>query len=181
MAAKGFLDFLNSNIKQNDRLADERRERLFKFKEDIADFYSHIENQWLAEFISEHKIQLSTKVITINEDRLGDYEVDEKQLTIGNKNIIFTPVGTYVLGTDARIDMTYRNARVMFVHVGENITSSGDLISSSINGKPKRPNKEPGRNVWKYVKNDMTRSLISVNDDTFQELIMAVINEEDRF
>ena len=175
-----FKDFVDASVGRanEERPKFNREEVINVYKKRVEDFFSHVENDWLKEYIN-NGVSVSTDTITIFEERLGNYMVESRLITIGCHKIKLTPIGTILIGTPARIDMEYGSLSAMFVMVGENITCAGDQIVISINGERARKRKDPGQLVWKYVKNNRQRNYMTVTADTFQKAIMTLINDEE--
>ena len=122
-------------------------EQIEKFKHDVDNFYKKIENEWLKTFIQDGDINVSRFPITISEERLGVYQIDAETLSIGGKRFSFTPIGTILIGTDARIDV-----------------SSGTNTSIIIkNGR-----------TWNWLIQDRQIKLVPLNTESFQKMIMEL-------
>ena len=89
-----------------------------KIKEDwlaqIDKFYSLIQN-FLDNYLQEGKILKEWKTIQLNEEILGEYEVQQLILKIGNTRVLFTPIGRIILGALGRIDMSSDFGSVRFI------------------------------------------------------------------
>lgn len=149
--------------------------RIKKFQMLIEELYSEM-NTWLQEGLQNGKIQTGLIPVSIKEELLGIYEVNDKWFQIGNARINLHPVGTILIGTDARIDLTYRSKEIMIVRAGKDIEYPGQIISNQVNGEkvPKKKDKETL--VWKYVKDNRRLSYVELNKDSFENLIMDLIN-----
>lgn len=175
---KKFNDFVN---KMNERAKEKKTEfdpaaRIKSFKDLVSSLYADIDN-WLEEGLQAETIKTGIDPITITEELLGAYQTFEKWIQIGNARITFHPVGTIMIGTDARIDMKYRSREVMIVRTGENIEGPGNLISVQIVGEPARRQTPAGKPVWKYVKDRQRLSYVTLNKDSFENLLMDLVNE----
>lgn len=171
-----FDDYLkkeNERAKSSDTF--NANERIDKFRSFVADLYSKIENEWLKTYIDSGAIRISDSNISIHEERLGNYQMVSKSIEFGGKRITLQPIGTIMIGTDARIDMVYRAKEVMIVRVGENV--EGFSISITENGKPVGRQEPAGKPVWKYVNKKNRTSYITLNANSFQNLIMELTNE----
>lgn len=175
-----FKDFVDASVGHaNDgRLKFDMEGVKNLYKSRVTDFFYQVENIWLKDYIN-NGVSIASEVTTIFEERLGNYTVDSRLITIGCHKIKLTPIGTILIGTPARIDMEYGSSSTMFVMVGENITCAGDQIVITVNGERTRKRKDPGQLVWKYVKNNRQRNYVTVTTDTFQKAIMALINDEE--
>lgn len=171
-----FEEFLKKENEQN-RLNNKfnPQERIDKFKTLVDGFYSMVKDEWLKPYIESGAITISSSIIPIHEERLGIYNIGTLTICIGNKRVDLRPIGTIMIGTDARIDMIYRAREIMIVRVGENINNFG--ISVTINGEPVNKKEDPGKPVWKCVNKRARTSYVTLNAETFQGLLMAITDE----
>lgn len=61
--------------------------------------------QWLREYIEAGQIRLSFHPISLYEEEVGEYTVQEALLTMGQQAVTLTPVGTALVGTKGRVDL----------------------------------------------------------------------------
>lgn len=154
--------------------ADKIQARINTFIERVKEFYYKVDNEWLDGCYNEvFTTDLSS--MTITEESLGTYEVNKKNLRIGSYFLEFEPIGTVLIGSDARIDLKYLNESVKFVRVGNNFENFRDLIEIRVNGRIEKERKEPGEIVWKFV-NPQNSKLIKVTSTSLQNLIADLIN-----
>ena len=174
---KKFDDFVNkmdAEAKAKSKEFDPEK-RIKKFQTLIEGLYSEIDT-WLQEGIHNGKIQTGLIPVSIKEELLGVYEVNDKWIQIGNARFNLHPVGTILIGTDARIDLIYRSKEIMIVRAGKDIEYPGQLISIQVNGGSGPKKKEKVELVWKYVKDNRRLSYSALNKESFENLIMDLIN-----
>ncbi len=174
---KKFTDFINKMDEEakNNKNGFNPAERIDKYRNLVNSLYADIDS-WLSEEIESGKILTGIVPITITEERLGSYAVDEKWIQIGNARIQFHPVGTILIGTDARVDMVYGAKDVMIIRAGENIESPYGTNLKEINGDSAKKRMSPGKSVWKYVKDGYRLSYVTLNKDRFEDLIIEVVD-----
>lgn len=154
--------------------ADKRQAKINAFIEHVNEFYDKVDHEWLEGCYNEvFTTDLSS--MTITEESLGTYEVNKKNLRVGSYFLEFEPIGTILIGSDARIDLKYLNESVKFVRVGDNFENLQDFIIIRVNGRIEKKRKEPGEIVWKYV-NPQNNKLIKVTSTSLQNLIADLIN-----
>ena len=169
-----FINRLDEEAKKNrDDLEPEKR--INAFNDQVNALYAEIDS-WLLEEIESGKVKTGTVQINITEDRLGTYPVDEKWIQVGYARIQLQPIGTMLIGTDARIDMTYRNNDVMLIRAGVNVKSPYDFLPAKENGRKPNEDETPGEMVWKYVKEGRQLSYVTLNKDRFEDLIIDIID-----
>lgn len=174
---KKFTDFVNKmdeEAKQN-KTGFNPSERIKDYQNLVKSLYTDIDS-WLCEEIESGKIQTGVVPITITEEQLGSYTVDEKWIQIGNARIQLQPIGTLLVGTDARVDIIYDTTDVMIIRTGEKVESPYDLISVEIDGEPAKKKKTGGKSVWKYVKANQRLSYVTLDKDRFEDLIIDIVN-----
>lgn len=155
-------------------------ERIKYFQELVRDFFGILEGNWFKEAVDEGLMEIEKSEVLITEEALGQYKTEKRRLMFGNEVIDFVPIGTIMLGTDARIDMDYKQNKVMFVHVGENVRSASDLIIVHVNGKPVKKTKPdaPVKKVWKLTYANARTIYTEATAQSVQQLIMDLVNEK---
>lgn len=125
-----FDDFINQEKEAaKDNVGFNAPERIKKFKSLIDELYYIIDHEWLSPYIDNGTITTGLCDKTITEEKLGSYIVKEKYLEIGRKRVMLSPVGTILIGTDARIDIEYQTKSFMIVHIGENVQGFSDMLN----------------------------------------------------
>ena len=175
---KKFTDFVNSMNEQAKEKKKEfnPQERIDFFKNLVKSLYDEID-EWLDEGLKQETIKTGLEPIQINEELLGPYTIDSKWILIGNAKLMLLPVGTVMIGTNARIDLIYKSQSVMIVRTKESVEGPGNLISIHIEGEPVRRQAPTGKTVWKYVRDRKRLSYVTLNKDSFEDLIMDLVNE----
>ena len=129
-----------------------------KIKEDwlakIDEFYSLIQ-KFLHDYLQEGKIVKEWKTIQLSEETLGEYEVKQLILKIGNTRIVFTPIGRIILGALGRIDMSSDFGSVRFV-----------IVSNEFNAEL----------IWKIITPPPEVLYLDVTEESFFEALMEIIN-----
>jgi len=70
----------------------------------IAGLYAEISG-WISEYIENETIKISRSKITINDERLGPYEVSTLEISAGAKQVILEPKARYLIGAGGLIDL----------------------------------------------------------------------------
>jgi len=159
---------------------DEKKEF---FIEKINEFYRQMDT-FLKPY--QDKISLKSESHNINEDYIGSYQVDKKLLHIKNKDITFTPIGTNLIGAWGRIDMEGENGIVKFVLVPEKNDVPKIETAILLTNEDKRKwqekqdeiairNKE-AKKIWKIATPAPNIKYIDMNEETFFDALMEVIN-----
>lgn len=142
-------------------------ERVEEFRNSINALYSSIDKVWLASFLASGDVKTGVAPISITESSLGTYQVDAKWIEIGPERFTLTPIGTCIVGANARIDMSHNNKEAMLVLVGTNVNGAMDSMSKG------------GKLVWKIVDSDVDGCAYhTIDKDSFQDLIIDLANED---
>ena len=172
---KRFIE--EENHKAEQKFEFDPVKRIQWFNSQVADLYNKIDNEWLKEYISYGGIITDIKPIKIFEEALGEYDSLAKCIKIGNNILNIVPVGTIILGTKARIDMTFHGKSVMMVLVGEKIEYASQMIDIYINSRPSRKRQDPGKPVWKFASHDKLTELVEITTFSFQKQIMDLMKD----
>jgi len=97
-------------------------------------------------------------------------------LNISEETVIFDPIGTLIIGSRGRIDMTGMNGTIMFVLVDRE--SDGPRIRTKTEFRENNPesDKEPEL-VWKISTSPPDIRYIPLNEDSFSDVLAEVIND----
>lgn len=171
-------DFLNKIEKTEGKACLDVDSVIDSFKSRVAEFYKYVTEDWLKALIESHKINYSLNKISITENDLGTYSLDEMVLTFGKFVIRLTPIGTILLGTIGRIDMTYEGKSRMFVLIDECIKNAAmqmakETKSNAVEEDNLIPKK---RYVWKYISDIQLYTYEKVDKQSFQNLIVGLID-----
>ncbi len=133
--------------------------RIEDFRKNLQSLYNKIDNDWLKNDLEKGYIKTGFEKTSIFEQLLGTYTIDEKWIQIGSERLIFSPVGTMLAGTDARVDLLYRYKEIMIVHVKDTLSN-------------------PVKYDWKYISDSNGEdSYTLLTKNSFQTLIMNLVNE----
>ena len=168
-----FVQEQNERTKKTDSCKSQKIEY---FQQMVEKFYSLLQEDWLK--IDGDGLSFQKEPMEITEEQLGIYHVDKLLVTIGRTRVVFQPIGTILIGTDARIDMILNGRKVMFIRTGKNVNYASDLIDVRINGEKPKKNKDFGEVVWKFVRKNGNVSLVEATADSVQKLIMEEVNNE---
>lgn len=166
-----FDEFLKEKQKEAEASAFDREERINLFRQRIEDFYRQLKDDWLKDYFDTmHPV---FKDITINEELLGAYTVRMLTLNVGHEKIDFKPIGTMLIGSPGRIDVTCGVRRARIVLTGEKARSPQDHIIVTMKGdKPVR--RDYGKLVWKLVDMNGLMSFVDLTPQSVQDFIMDI-------
>jgi hypothetical protein len=159
-AFENFVISMNEKAKESNESGFNVPERIELFNKNIQSLYNTIDNDWLKKDLDGGFIKTGLEKISIKEQPLGIYNVNSKWIQIGSKRLTLEPIGTVLIGTDARIDLIYKYKEVMLVLLGGEI-------------KKKKPE-------WKYIIESGKIKYEPLTKSSFQKLIMDLVYETDR-
>jgi hypothetical protein len=102
-------------------------------------------------------------------------------LRIGPKSVVLEPIGTFLIGSKGRVDITGPAGKAQLLLVDSKASGPASLIHVRIGvgGKLPAPPTEPSRKIkweWKIVTRPPERRFIEVTQQTLFQLIMEVAN-----
>jgi len=112
-----FSDFLaQQNEKVQKEGAFDASAHIVKYQALISELYNKIDTEWLGEYVKSGQVKTGECTCSITEERLGTYQVQSKWIEIAGQRISIQPVGTILIGTDARLDIGYQGKERMIIH-----------------------------------------------------------------
>ena len=114
MGKEDFKSFLEKHgLNKREEAVDwtQRKEEWVSY---INQFYQIIQ-KWLKPYIDENIVELNFKPITLHEENIGSYETNRILMKIANQEVVFTPIGTLLIGSKGIIDMEGRAGKIVFV------------------------------------------------------------------
>lgn len=173
---------------------EEEEEVKFDPQEQINEYKTLVDKLYqtaldaIDELIRDGLITTAKENKLIIEESLGSYNIDSLTLTINSKKIKFEPIGTMLIGSKGRVDVTgpFGNERFMLIRKG--VKSPSELIKFNIKvvgatdpgeSKPKEDVKKPTIDDWEWKilpRDSRWVKFEDVNADTITDIIMRMIN-----
>lgn len=160
---------------------DARKEEWIGF---IDKLYADIE-LWLNDYIITHQIKLEFNEFDIYEEAIGRYTVRELKIYIGSHTAKLTPIGTVLIGTRGRVDLTGKFGTIKFILADKdstkpNISVNLVLESEEEENRYQEERKELAQKkvelVWKISSNPPSIRYTDLNEDTLYDSLIKVIN-----
>jgi hypothetical protein len=120
MGKEDFKSFLEKHgLNKREEAVDwtQRKEEWVSY---INQFYQIIQ-KWLKPYIDENIVELNFKPITLHEENIGSYETNRILMKIANQEVVFTPIGTLLIGSKGIIDMEGRAGKIVFVLIDKGL------------------------------------------------------------
>ena len=80
------------------------KEKKDKWLNHIAALYKMV-HTWIAPLESDGTVRSQTSSESLEEDYIGQYQIDVLTLFIGKQHVEFIPKGTLIIGADGRVDV----------------------------------------------------------------------------
>jgi hypothetical protein len=137
--------------------------------------------EFLQEYVNDGSIKLSFQEHRIIEENIGAYASRRMIIHIGRREITLTPIGTLLIGSAGRVDVTGSVGRARLVLVDKNATSMRSMVKIKVlmAGEKQEPPREVTNEVdwtWKIVTAPPAVAFKELNKDSFFQLLMEVSN-----
>ncbi len=169
MSKKDLENFLNQNREDTQTHIDWLSQRN-EWLRHIEQFYDRV-LKWLFRYIEQGKIQVTRRNITLTEDNIGSYDTEKLILKLANKEVSLTPIGTVLIGSQGRIDMSSSAGEVKFVLVEKD--SKGPSMQNT------EANEKSANSVslqWKISTSPPSIQFIELNEESFSDALVEVLN-----
>lgn len=132
-----------NNTSQSNVIDWESRKKWWLGK--INEFYSDIE-KWCKEI----NVKVDKFDIVINEKNIGSYTTKKMVLFVGEKNFLFVPVGTIIIGGRGRIDIIYGSSRKKLILFAKGELEKVNKVNNEVLSKIYK-DPEPKETEWYLV------------------------------
>lgn len=183
MSKKEFDEFLEKVAQNNKPAGDREEETIDWFKGQLKILFDNVET-WLKEYVDEEKIILEYKDLEIYEESLGSYMVKRLKIVIGSKTAELIPIGTVLIGTAGRADLSSGVETIRFILADRNATGP-NFVSSIFESEEELLKFEEGENnkskpqidwTWKITSNPPHIKYSELNQDSFLDCLKGVID-----
>ena len=145
-----FEDFIEAKKKKQAQTLCNAAETIQKYKTLITNFYNRITSEWLHDAIEKKLVTVGKVKVSLTEELLGTYNVDAMWIDVAGERVSVIPMGTHLIGTDARFDIEANGNESMIVH-------------------------DKSSNEWIHVDYDRKAIRQKLNATVFQKLIMDMM------
>ena len=140
-------------------------------------FYDLVD-EFIADYVDNQQLSVTRSKKTLNEDNIGEYEVDVLSINIGFTKVTLTPIGTLLIGGKGRVDMIGPKGKVKFVLVPKGSTRPRIVVGAV---DPENPwEAEAAEPVeeweWRIMTAPPQISYLPLNADAFYSAFLEVIN-----
>ncbi len=140
---------------------------------------------WLNDYIITDQIKLEFNDFDIFEEAIGRYTVRELKIYIGSHIAKLTPIGTVLIGTRGRVDLTGKFGTIKFILADKDSTKPNISVRVVLESEEEEKKYQEERKklaqknvelVWKISSNPPSIRYTDLNEDTFYDSLMKVIN-----
>ena len=179
MAGGTFDEFVKQRTDQARQSAEalNSEETLADWLRELDDLYSAME-EYLQSYTESGQIMIERRSVELAEDYLGTYDAEALAMSIGNDEIIAQPVGTMLIGSSGRVDLTgpCKTLRIVLLEKGGpamKIAISGDdgPIETSSHSFVRG---EVDHRGWYFATRPPAVTVTAFDEDSFRDAIMDV-------
>jgi len=182
MSKKEFDDFLKKEEEKKKPAIDWEAEKKW-WLDKLYNLYKDIQN-WLKEYVENNQLSVEYSKIDIYEEALGSYTVQQMKIKIGKKTAKLIPIGTILIGTKGRVDMTGDAGTIRFILADKQATGPKIEIKVFLSEEEKRKDEEKRKKAikpkidwtWKITTNPPRIKYSELNQDSFLQCLMQVCN-----
>ncbi|CAH0341803.1 hypothetical protein [Rhizobium sp. CECT 9324] len=134
---------------------------------------------FLKPYIDGGTIAISYKDVLLNEENIGEYTARQMVLQIGKQHVVFTPIGTLLIGTKGRVDVEGAAGKARLILADRDAQRPQIKVTVKRDGDNPRPVTEPPTDIdwtWKIATMPPQVSYIDLTQDSLFELVMEVAN-----
>ncbi|WP_047153736.1 hypothetical protein [Aneurinibacillus tyrosinisolvens] len=185
MSLKDLEDFLNDDSEGKDTFNYEEDKQ--KWLQSVKGLYQDI-TAWLKPLTEKpnSNIDISFEKTVLNEEHIGDYEIDKMYIDIKGQRVVLEPIGTWIIGSRGRIDMVGTYGKVLFTYVDERLTkpkvtvrvfsSAAEMaFEQEMKKEIEAAVKTPVVYTWKIMTPAPNVQYIPLNEETFSKALLSVI------
>jgi len=178
MSNKSFEDFIEEQNSVAEEVEIDWGEKLNEWKQYLTEFYQTVES-FLKPYICDNKLSLDRTDISIDEEYIGQYTVQQLKIRLGKMEIILKPIGTNLIAAKGRVDMIGPSGQVKFVLVPRDSSEPKVSVRVWTEGE-ERPKQEENPPItewaWKIATSPPRISYIELETESFQSALMEVAN-----
>lgn len=176
MGKKDLQAFINTKKKKTEEANVNWDKKRDDWLDLLKELYNNIE-VWLGELEDNDVVSYKYKNIKINEEYIGIYKTKKMIINIANEQISLEPIGTLLIGSKGRIDMTGKNGTVKLVLTPKNSAEPSIKVKFEIDGEDKKVKDKdmPVEWVWKIATPPPSIQYIRLNSDSFSDALLEVV------
>lgn len=172
MSNKKFDAFVNEQISQKAEQRINWEKRREEWLSHVQVFFKQVK-EFLHDYVSKGQIEIVFSPMKINEEYLGEYELQKACIFIGKNQIVLEPVGALIIGAFGRIDMKGAYGTIKFILTDTELSSWQRLAhndQAAIQSSQQYPEL-----IWK-ISTPPPIQYQALTQESFLECLMEVTN-----
>lgn len=138
---------------------------------------------YLGDYLSAGTVRLESSTIQLNEEGIGTYDAPSLIIIIGNQQITLAPVGTLLIGSKGRVDVSGSAGKVRLTLVDRHARGVRDVIKVTVNvvtdgdRMPDTPPTAAAKEIdwtWKIVSPPPSMTFIELDKESFLTMILEI-------
>ena len=140
-------------------------------------FYDMVD-KFIADYVANQQLSSTRSKKTLNEENIGEYDVDVLSINIYLTKITLTPIGTLLFGGKGRVDMVGPKGKIKFVLVPKGSTRPRIVVRTVDPDSPSETDAaEPVEEwEWRIMTAPPQISYLPLDGDAFYSAMLEVIN-----
>ena len=177
MTRQAFDEFINkANTRTRNSKVDwdeQREEWLIHLNR----FYDMV-HAFIGDYVAHQQLSVTRSKKKINEENIGEYDVDVLSINIGSAEVSLVPIGTLLIGGKGRVDMVGPKGKVKFVLVPKGSNRPHIVVRTVGSDNPSGTDAAGSVDEWEW--RIMTAppqiSYLPLDADAFYSAMLEVIN-----
>jgi hypothetical protein len=183
MSTSEFDAFVQKQQADSENIAD------FDPKKQLQEWYDYLDllykkiASFMERYVNSNAASIAYDDITLAEDFSGSYSIRQMLLKIGRSTIIFTPVGTMLIGSKGRVDVQGPRGGARLILINKTVNHARQLVNIRVSrpGDPPLalPTADDVRSIqweWKIITPPPEMGFIELTEEAFFNMILTVAN-----
>ncbi len=177
MTRQAFDEFIKkANVRTRNSTVDwnEQRDEWCTY---LKKFYDMVD-AFVADYVANQQMSIKRSKKKLNEENIGEYDVDVLSINIDSTTLTLTPIGTLLIGGKGRVDMTGPWGKVKFVLVPKGSSRPRTVVRLVDPDSPSETDvPEPIEEwEWRIMTAPPQISYLPLDADAFYTAMLEVIN-----
>ena len=173
-AGKKLKKLINTAVSQKNSVNWEKT--LIEWKAHVSKLYDQVEH-WIKGSGVSQKVTIERELISISENYIGSYKIDQLLLKVGDNIIRFIPQGRLIIGSRGRVDIVCGSKKALLLLLGRNAQPSITVQEFHSKSENENPKKAPSQDlVWKISSQIPTIEVKLFTENEFAEVFEQLIS-----
>jgi hypothetical protein len=145
----------------------------------LENLYQKI-HDYMIEYINGKQAAITYRIVQLNEEFSGPYEAKEMLLKVGPSTISFTPVGTMLIGSKGRVDVTGPHGSTRLVRMDRKIERASQFFKWTVTvvGESSASIVEPTKAkidwTWKLATPPPDLRFVELDQESFFDMMLSI-------